>query len=204
MGIKDFYSSISQATLDNALLFAQEHIQIADDDLQLIKYCWKSLLFNNGEAWKKKLPDSPFNVTKGSYDGSDICEPVGIHILSHLTTFMGKKDVALSRDDGLIILQQLNRQQTGRTRKRMIETFKSFGFKIEIFTNLPEVHFLDATFNLRTNTYRPYRKPNNTPSYIHMPSNHPPEILKRLPTLISELVSRNSCNKQIFNSVKPK
>ena len=39
MGIKDFYSSISQATLDNALLFAQEHIQIADDDLQLIKYC---------------------------------------------------------------------------------------------------------------------------------------------------------------------
>ena len=117
---------------------------------------------------------------------------------------MGKKDVALSRDDGLIILQQLNRQQTDRTRKRTIETFKSFGFKIEIFTNLPEVHFLDATFNLRTNTYRPYRKPNNTPSYIHMSSNHPPEILKRLPTLISELVSRNSCNKQIFNSVKPK
>ena len=117
---------------------------------------------------------------------------------------MGKKDVALSRDDGLIILQQLNRQQTGRSRKRMIETFKSFGFKIEIFTNLPGVNFLDATFNFRTNTYRPYRKPNNTPSYIHMPSNHPPEILKRLPTLISELVSRNSCNKQIFDSVKPK
>ena len=204
MGIKDFYSSISQATLDNALLFAQEHIQIGDDDLQLIKYCWKSLLFNNGEAWKKKLPDSPFDVTKGNYDGSDICEPVGIHILSHLTTFMGKKDVALSRDDGLIILQQLNRQQTGRSRKRMIETFKSFGFKIEIFTNLPGVNFLDATFNFRTNTYRPCRKPNNTPSYIHMSSNHPPEILKRLPTLISELVSRNSCNKQIFDSVKPK
>ena len=72
MGIKDFYSSVSQAILDNALLFAQEHIQIADDDLQLIKYCGKSLLFNNGEAWKKKLSDSPFDVTMRSYDGSDI------------------------------------------------------------------------------------------------------------------------------------
>ena len=72
MEIKDFYPSISQATLDNALLFAQEHIQIADDDLRLIKHCRKSLLFNNGEVWKKKLSDSPFDVTMGSYDGAFI------------------------------------------------------------------------------------------------------------------------------------
>ena len=39
MDIKDFYPSISQTTLDNALVFAQDHIQIADDDLRLIKHC---------------------------------------------------------------------------------------------------------------------------------------------------------------------
>ena len=70
-------------------------------------------------------------------------------------------------------------------------------------TNLPEANFLDATFDLRTNTYRPYRKPNNTQSYILMSSNHPPEMLKRLPTSISELLSRNSSNQQLFDSVKP-
>ena len=152
---------------------------------------------------KKKLSDSPFEVTMGSYDGAEICELVGIYILSHLTTFIGKKDVGLYRDDGLIILQQSNGQQTDRIRKRIIEKVKSFGFKIEIMTNLPEVDFLDTTFDLRTNTYRTYRKPSNPPSYIHMSSNHPPEILKRLPTSISELLSRNSSNKQIFDSVKP-
>ena len=119
----------------------------------------------------------------GSYDGTEICELVCIYILSHLTAFIGKNNVGLYRDDGLIILQQLNGQQTDRIRKRIIETFKTFGFKIEIMTNLPEVDFLDATFDLRTNTYWPYRKPNNTPSYIHMLSNHPPEILKRLPNI---------------------
>ena len=36
-----------------------------------------------------------------------------------------------------------------------------------------------------------------------MSSNHPPEILRRLPTSIRELLSRNSSNKQIFPSVKP-
>ena len=69
--------------------------------------------------------------------------------------------------------------------------------------NLPEVDFFDATFDFRKNTYQPYRKPNKTPSYIDMPPNHPPEILKRLPTSISGLLSRISSNKQIFDSVKP-
>ena len=203
MDIKDFYPSLSQTTLDNALLFAQEHIQIADDNLRLIKHCRKSLLFNKGEAWKKKLSDSLFDVTMGSGDAAEIRELVGIYILSNLTIFIGKKDVGLYRDDGLLILRQLNGQQTDRIRKRIIKTFKIFGFKIEIMTNLPEVDFLDATFDIRTNTYRLYRRPNNTPSYIHMSSNHPPEILKRLPTSISKLLSRNSSNKQIFDSVKP-
>ena len=112
MDIKDFYPSIGHKTLDMALLFAQDHIQIADDDLRLIKYCRKSLLFNNGETWKKKVSDSPFDVTMGSYDGAEICELVDIYILSHLTTFIGKNDVGLYRDDGLIILRQLNGQQT--------------------------------------------------------------------------------------------
>ena len=185
---KRFLSFKSRTTLDNDLLFAQNHIKIADDNLRLIKYCRKSSLFNNGEAWKKKLSDSPFDVTMGSYDGTKIYELVGIYILSYLTTLIGKKDVGLYRDNGLIILRQLNGQQTDRIRKRIIETFKSFGFKIEIMTNLPEVDFLDITFDLRTNTYRPYRKPNNTSSYTHMSSNHPLEILKRSPTSISEFI----------------
>ena len=64
MDIKGFYPSISQTTVDNALLFAQNHIQIADD-LRLIKDCRKCLLFSNGEAWKKKLSDSSFKITWG-------------------------------------------------------------------------------------------------------------------------------------------
>ena len=42
--IKGIYPSINQTTLDNTLLFAQDHIQIAGDDLLLIKHCRKSLL----------------------------------------------------------------------------------------------------------------------------------------------------------------
>ena len=98
-------------------------------------------------------------------------------------------------------------QKTDRIRRRVIETFKSFGFKIEIMTNLPVVDFLDATFDIRTNTYQSYRKRKTTQSYLHMSSNHPPKSLERLPTSISELLSRLLSkllsHKQIFESVKP-
>ena len=57
-----------------------------------------------------------------STDGAEICELVTICILSHLTTFIGKKDVGLYRDDKIISLQQLNGQQTDRIRKPIIET----------------------------------------------------------------------------------
>ena len=39
---------------------------------------------------------------------------------------------------------------------------KSSDFKIEIKTNLIEVGFLDITFDLERNTYRPYQKLNDS------------------------------------------
>ena len=44
--------------------------------------------------------------------------------------------------------------------------FKYIDFKNETVTNLTEVDFLDVTFNLGNNTYRPYRKPNDKLIYI--------------------------------------
>ena len=134
----------------------------------------------------------------GSYAGAEIWELANIYILAYLTTFIGKNNVGLYRDNGLTILRELNGQQTGRIRKRIIETFKSFGFKIEIMTNLPEVTFLDAMFDLRTNTYRPYRKPKQHPKLYAYVVKLPPEILKRLPTSISKLISKIYSNEQIF------
>ena len=53
----------------------------------------------------------------------------------------------------------------GKIRKNIINIFKSIDFKIEITTNLTKVNFLDATFDLERNTYRPYKKPNDNLIY---------------------------------------
>ena len=120
-------------SLDKAILFAKEHITIPDDAIRIIKHCRKSLLFNKDETWNKKSKSS-FDVTIGSYDGAQVCELVGLCILSLPAEFISQEDVGLYRDDGLIVVKKLNGKQTDRLRKDIIKCFKMVGFKIDIAT----------------------------------------------------------------------
>ena len=81
-----------------------------------------------------------FDVTMGSYDGAEVCELVGIYILSILAKRIDKKSTGLYRDDGLIILSKCD----GPTTDRIKNIFKQIGFKIDIKTNLKEVDVLDV------------------------------------------------------------
>ena len=63
--------------------------------------------------------------------------------------------------------------------------------------------FLDVTYNLETNTYRPYKKPNDNLTYVNISSNHPPQIIKYVTQKISERLSRNFSSVEIFEQSKP-
>ena len=50
--------------------------------------------------------------------------------------------------------------------------------------------------------YKPYKKPNDRLLYIKKSSNHPPQIINQPPKIISDRLSRNSSNKEVFNTSK--
>ena len=88
----------------------------------------------------------------------------------------------------LIILQNVNSQQILGMRKNIIKIFKDIGFTIDLETNLKIGDFLDITFDFNNITYRTNKKPNDLLSYINKSSNHPPQIINRLPKTISEVL----------------
>ena len=108
-------------------------------------------------------------------------------------------DVTIGSYDAAELCEHIG---TDRVQKKIISIFKNIDFKIEIVTNLTEVDFLDVTFNLENNTYRPYKKPNDKLIYIDVSSNHPPQIKKQLTKIISDRLWRNSFNADIFNNTK--
>ena len=138
----------------------------------------------------------------GSYDGAEVCELVGTLVLSTLANSIWKENCSLYRDDSLILMGNENGQKTDRIRKEVIKIFEEIGFKIEIKTNLKVVYFLDITFNLFNGTYKPYTKPNDNLLYVNTSSNHPPQIIKQLPTSTAKRLSKNSSIIEIFNSAK--
>ena len=65
------------------------------------------------------------------------------------------------------------------------------------------VNYLDVTFNLNDGTYRNYQKPDNIIQYIHVESNHPPNIIKQISKTIEKCLSQLSSNEEIFNESAP-
>ena len=201
LDIVEFYPSITEEILDKTI--SKQHVEITDDHLIIIKHCRKLLLLTNNDSWRKKDTDSCFDTTMGSYDGAETCELVRTHILSLLAKVIDHNHSGLYCDNGLILLHNTTGPKMDRIRKDVIKTFKDVGFKIDIKTNLKVIDFLDSTFSLSNGTYKPYKKPNNTLLYINTSSNHPPQVIKQLPSSIANRVSKNSSNKEMFNKTKP-
>ena len=68
----------------------------------------------------------------GSYNGTEICKLVGIYILSWLAAIVKESNCGVYRDDGLVILRNINGQQIDRTHKNIIKIFKDARFSIDI------------------------------------------------------------------------
>ena len=114
-----------------------------------------------------------------------------------------KTDVGLYRHDGLIVVRNMQGRSTDNLRKNIIGIFKDIGLQIDIVTGLHSVDLLDVTLNLKTNSYQPFKKPNDSLLYVHTSSTHPPQILKQLPASIADRLSKNSSSGTIFNQSKP-
>lgn len=65
-------------------------------------------------------------------------------------------------------------------RKDIIQALNSLGLKIPIKTNFTVVNSLNATLDLDSGTYRPYRKPNDRLSYVNTAPCRPSIVLKNL------------------------
>ena len=79
---------------------------------------------------------------------------------------------------------------------------EDFDLSVSCETNLKAASFLDLTLNLTTGKYQPYNKPDKNPLYINILSNHPPNIIKNLPSNISKRINTLSADETTFNKCK--
>ena len=157
---------------------------------------------NNKETWAKK-GDSLFDVTMGAYDGAKVCELVGCFLLSQITRKFNKQDIGLYRDDGLAVFKNISGPQSERIKKEFQKIFNKNNLDIVVECNMKKVNYLDVTLDLESGTYKPYHKADNEINYVHIESNHPPNITKQIPISIQTRLSNLSSDENIFSQATP-
>ena len=150
--------------------------------------------------WVKK-GNSAFDVGQGSYDGAECAELVGLLLLSEVSK-INRLNVGLYRDDGLAV-SGASRRQNENMSKEIAKIFEKFNLKITSEVNHKRVDFLDVIFDLDDESYEPYNKPGNIPQYVHRLSNHPPAIIKNIPTNVNKRLSNISSSEKLFKKAVP-
>ena len=74
----------------------------------------------------------------------------------------------------------------------MLRPLKQYGLATTIQRDLKTVSFLDITYDLQNNVYKPCRKANKKPVYKNKNSNHPASILKQLTKSTEKRLSETS------------
>ena len=184
--VENFYPSISIDLFTDAISYAKTITNIDDDQLSIIMQSRKTLLFNNNEPWVKKTGEENFDVPMGCHHDAEVYELVETYIFNKLKNITNKENIGLYCDDRLGIFQNIPKTEIERKKKQIVKVFKDCGLSITIKCNLKSIDFLDVTFDLVNDIYKPYRKPSNKPLYINKHFNHPPNILKQLPESIEK------------------
>ena len=174
-------------------------MKISYQTISIIMHARKSLLFHPPEeAWTKKAGGRLFDVTMGSLDGAEVCEPLGLFVLHQLSHVITSSAMGLYRDDGLAILRNTPGPGVELFRKTILKTFQQQGLQVTADANMIDTDFLDITLNLCSGKFWPCRKPKNQPLHIHATSKHPPIIKKHLPSMIAKRVFEISYNEDEF------
>ena len=198
--IDNFYPSITPTLLEQALDWAMDYVDITTQQRKIINQSCNSFLHFRGQPWMKKGDDS-FDIGMGAYHGAQVCEIVGLFLMSRLAHIKDLLPI-IYRDDVLGVTRATSRQQE-RMRQMITKVFSEYGMSITIFINLKKVNFLDITLDLENDIYKPYRKPGDRPLYVHSQSNHPPQVIKNIPAGIERRLIQNSCNEEVFLEAVP-
>ena len=90
-----------------------------------------------------------------------------------------------------------------KTLKILQKDFKDKGLQIIIKCNLKIVDYLDVILNLNDGTNRPFHEPNEEATFfILVESDHPLQIIKKIPRSIEKILFFLSSTKEIFENSK--
>ena len=129
---KKLYSSIKKEHLTKAIKFAEKYTTFNKQEIDTLMHTCQTIIFYDNRIWTKKTNKNNFNIAMGSFQGAEVCDLIGLHILSEISPITGPSNIGLYRDDGLAIIKQPSGTTLEKMKKSLIKKVSSIGFEITI------------------------------------------------------------------------
>ena len=194
--IVSFYPSITEQLLSEAIEYAKQFIAISKDETDILWHTRKQLVTWGGKIYTKI--NSNFDVSMGSYDGSEASELIGLFALHKIRQKFPNESIGLYRDDGLGVTKRSG-PQASALEKELHKIFHSMGLKVTTEVNIRKTEFLDIVLDLQTGRTAPFKKPLETPVYVNKESSHPPNVIRRISTTVGDRLCGISSSKDEFD-----
>ena len=102
------------------------------------------------------------------------------------------------------MLKNKSGPQSEQVKRNIQQIFKEHGLDIIIQCSMKVVNYLDGTFKLNDETYKPYKKLNSKIKYTPKNSNHPPSVIWEIPVSMESGFSTLSFKEKIFQKAMEK
>ena len=114
--MKDFYPSIKDNLLCEAIRFTRRYTSIANNGIEKIFHA-RELFRNNKDQPRLKKQNKYFHVTMGTYKGAKVFKLFCILNLSQQSKHINKNHIVLYRDDDLSVLRNTSGPKEKKLRK---------------------------------------------------------------------------------------
>lgn len=198
LDIDNYYNSINQNLLNEALQYAMTNSDLTEDEAKLVNLARKTLIEFEDQLWARKDTNDCFDIMMGSADSAQVTDLIGIFLLKNLADKFPQLIGGLYRDDALFVLRNASKSQIERTRKQLKVFFNSWNLNITFEYDIKTANFLDSTLNLSTGLHAPFHKQNECLSYVHRDSNHPKCVTKAIVKSVTNRISTLSASEGIF------
>ena len=123
--ISNFYPSISEELLQQALQWASEYSYISDLAIKVIIHSRRTILYDGCNIWCKKN-NASFDISQGAWDGAEASDLVGLFMcfqVIHVHRILPNENFGLYRDD-ILGLACGGGPKIEREKKRIVRIFK--------------------------------------------------------------------------------
>ena len=141
---KDFYPSITKEHLLKAIELSNQFTKSTNDEIDHLMHTCQTIICYDNRIWTKLNNTDNFDIAMGSFHGAEVCDLVGLYILSKLSPIVGAPNIGLYRDDGLGVIKQSSKE----IKKTIISEMLKIGFDIIINIGNTSTDFLDVTLDL--------------------------------------------------------